>query len=135
MQKISILLISILFAAGCKETGPTGKNEVLTATDSIGISKADPLAGRNTGWVDSLVADYINRTENELMQAARKDTIPVEWFRDRTEDTDSAKYFVIQIGHSFENRFITDGWLYIDSLTRNIYEYDVPDDKLIKWPK
>jgi hypothetical protein len=30
---------------------------------------------------------------------------------------------------------VTDGWVYIDSLTRKIYEYDLPNDSLIKWEK
>jgi hypothetical protein len=30
-------------------------------------------------------------------------------------------------------RFVADGWVYIDSLTRKIYEYDLTNDSLIEW--
>ena len=79
---------------------------------------------------------YIDQTDDSLIKLARKDTIPEEWILDRTRETsDSAKYFIFQIGHTFEHKFITDKWVYIDSLKRNIYEYDFANDSLVKWPK
>jgi hypothetical protein len=122
MQKVFIPLIFFLLTLSCNES-----NRVDT--------KIDPLLNKKVTWVDSLVMKYINQTNDTLIKLARRDSIPVEWMLDRTEITGTTKYLVFQIGHSFEYRFITDKWLYIDSLTRNIYEYDLSSDSLIRWPK
>ena len=122
MQKIFISLIFVLLALSCNES-----NRVDT--------KIDPVVNKKVTWVDSLVMKYISQTNDTLIKLARRDNIPVEWMLDRTEITDTTKYLVFQIGHSFEHKFITDKWLYIDSLTRNIYEYDLLNDSLIRWPK
>jgi len=43
------------------------------------------------------------------------------------------------MGHDFTDsdgkRFITDSWVYIDSVKRKIYEYDVAKDTLVEWNK
>lgn len=122
MQKIFIPLIFVLLALSCNESNGVD-------------AKIDPLPNKKVSWVDSLVMKYINQTNDTIIKLARRDNIPVEWMLDRTENTDTAKYLVFQIGHSFEHKFLTDKWLYIDSLTRNIYEYDLPNDSLIRWPK
>jgi len=55
--------------------------------------------------------------------------------------TDTAKYFIFHLGHDVADkggknkRFVTDAWIYIDSLKRKIYEYDLPNDTLIEWKK
>jgi hypothetical protein len=121
MREISIVLISLLLFCGCKEK-PAQKKE-------------SSSSNANLTWADSLIIGYINQTDNEVIKAARKDSIPVEWMFDRAENTDSAKYFVFQLGHSFENKYITDSWLYIDSMTKSVNEYDIARDSLIKWRK
>ena len=62
-----------------------------------------------------------------------------EWIFDRTEKTDTANYLIYQIGHDVSDkgntnpRFVTDQWIYIDSLKNKLYEYDLPNDSLIEW--
>jgi len=120
----NILLIVIVFTTfpflnSCKEKA--------AHDNRVASSRSNPA------WIDTLIVKYVNETNNELVKIIRKDGIPFKWMFDRTENTDSAKFLVFQIGHSFENKFITDSWLYIDSLTRILYEYDVVNDSLIKW--
>ena len=110
----------MLFVISCKQ-GKQAKT-VTASTEKI-------------NWADSLVMKYINKTDDSLIVLIRKDTITEEWILDRRENSDSAKYLVFQIGHSFEHNFNTDKWLCIDSLTRNIYEYDFATDSLIRWRK
>ena len=91
--------------------------------------------------MDSLILKYIRHTNNPLIRLALKHTISEEWLLDKIENTDSAKFFIYHIGHDIEDsqgtnrRFVTDAWLYIDSLKRKIYEYDLPNDRLIEWKK
>lgn len=100
--------------------------------DTVQSVPAGTLAGASSKWTDSLIKDYISHSST-FAHEADKDSLV--YFLDRRENTDSARYLVYQLGHSTENRFSTDQWLYIDSLTRTIYEYDVVDDKLVKWKK
>ena len=92
-----------------------------------------------TTWKDSLIIKYFSTTKNELIRLAPKDRTEEEWLFDRVEKTDSAVYFIFHIGHDVEDknhtnkRFATDGWLYIDSLSRKLYEYDLPNEKLLEW--
>jgi hypothetical protein len=92
-------------------------------------------------WTDTILADYIKNTNNKLIRLALKDTFPEEWLFDRLENWDTTIYLVFHIGHDFldkgnmNKRFITDGWVYIDSFSRKLYEYDLPKDTLIEWKK
>lgn len=57
---------------------------------------------------------------------------------DEIKNTDTEKYYVFNIGHNVEDsggynkRFVTDGWVYIDSLTKK-YELNVQSDSLMHW--
>ena len=93
------------------------------------------VSGEKNNWLDSLTIKYINESNDSLIVLVRKDTIPFQWMLDRTEIRDLSKYFVIQIGHTFEHKFLADKWIYIDSLSKKFYEYDLPNDKLIEWTK
>lgn len=139
------LIASLLL--GCGQSG--NKKPVINKdssfnkpADSISNTKADILVNHNdtisnqADWINSLLKKYIGNAHNELVTLSRKDE---EALFDRTEKTDTAEYFVFQIGHDFADfagkRFITDSWVYIDSAKRKIYEYDVAKDMLIEWGK
>jgi hypothetical protein len=134
MQKIAIALILLIDLSACKEKSAQPASTTSTKKDSS-IVIQDSSGSTNPGWADSLITGYINQSDNQFIKMARKDRMSIESMFDRTEVTDTAKYFVFQIGHSFEYKYITDMWLYIDSVTRNIYEYDVAKDSLIRWTK
>jgi hypothetical protein len=101
----------------------------------------DNSAVKRTFWYDSLVLNYINNTDDELIKMARKDNIPEDWLLDIIKNTDTAKYYIFHLGHDVEDsggsnkHFVTDGWVYIDSLTRKMYELNVQTDHLIEWKK
>lgn len=60
------------------------------------------------------------------------DGYPVSYIKE-TDTRESRKFAVARIGHSFEHRYVTDQWIFIDSLSKQIYEYDIPNDSLILW--
>jgi hypothetical protein len=84
-------------------------------------------------WTDTLIRDYIHQKKLDTLRMEGKDTLQTTWLFDQIAHTDTATYLVFEVGHSFEHHYIPDKWLYIDSLTRNLYEYDLPADSLIKW--
>lgn len=138
MSKV-ILILSFVFAVtSCGQVDQKGSGKSTTPSiNSLG-SGSYPKAN----WYVELLNNYIKKSESDLIKSSRQDqAIKIEWLLDRVEDADSAKYYIFHIGHDVVDegntnpRFVTDGWVYIDSLTKTLYEYDLPNDKLIKWEK
>lgn len=86
-----------------------------------------------------LIKHYIRYSENALIKQARSMGIEEECLFDQVVTTDTAVYYSIQIGHDVTDgggmnpRFVTDQWIYIDTVKRELYEYDLPNDELSKW--
>lgn len=89
-------------------------------------------------WADGLAAEYIRRSEDPSIQQAVTDST-MEWLWDSLLHTDTAAYVVLRLGHEEytedKKSFATDRWLYVDTLSRKLYEYDVPNDSLVRWDK
>lgn len=124
MIKIHVPLI-ILFFCSCN----TDKSIETNNENSFNLKNTV-----QTNRIDSLVNHYLKTTNNEFVKINKKN---IEWFVDNTTVTDSNKFHIIHIGHQQRDekisnpRFVTDGWIYIDSSKSKIYEYDLPNDSLI----
>lgn len=131
----NIILVSVLFAfLSCNNK---------TKIENIDIDKQidSSLVLKSQNWYDLLVSDYINKSENELIKISLKNNEKIEWILDRIEKTDSTNYYIFNIGQSVSDndgsntRFSSNGWIYVDSISKKIYEYDLPNDSLIVWEK
>jgi hypothetical protein len=149
-MKVTVYIVALVtLTLGCgqvntdnstnQDTLLSKKGDVIVKVDTSKINLANNHSDTLKNWTDSLIKNYINYSDNKLIRLALKDKISEEWLFDQIIKTDTAKYFVFQIGHDVidsgetNKRFITDSWIYIDSLTKKIYEYDLPNDRLIKW--
>jgi hypothetical protein len=141
-KKNTILLLATITILSCKDTTKSQNDDAKKHFDSL--SKNNKLIkfevkSYNEIWYDNLIANYIKNSENKLIKSHIKNKDNMEWLLDRTEKTDSTNYFIFNIGQEVsekdgsELRFSSDGWIYIDSLTKKIYEYDLPNDSLILW--
>lgn len=130
-------LLTFLLTFLMVSCNPTNDKTIEKDESIDSLSKINPTA--QLKWYDSLVMAYIHQTENPLVKSTRDADISIDWRLDRTENTDTAKYLIFHIGHDMVDegntnpRFATDAWVYIDSVKRVVYEYDLPNDKLIKW--
>jgi len=128
------LLVIASLICSCNKSNPDHK----VSNPLHPLHKMTAANGVNS--YDQLIRQYIQQSDNKLLQLAHKDHDKIEWIMDRTEDTDSAKYFVYNIGHdvaeddSSNVRFVPYVWIYVDSLSKKVYEYDLSDDQLIEWP-
>jgi hypothetical protein len=130
----------LLFLAACSD-----RVEQHAANDRVdtapGLPPVQPFP-QDRPWYDPIVENYIRNATSPLIVSGRKEKNTVqEWLLDRTDITDSAHYFIFQIGRDVaeedgsEPRFATDGWIWIDSISRQVYEYDIAADSLMKWPR
>jgi hypothetical protein len=75
----------------------------------------------------------------DVLKQAHKNNFTLEWEYDNTLKTDSAVFDVYRIGHEIsrdegaDTRFIVDQWVYLDTLKKELYEYDAAANKLGKW--
>ena len=80
-------------------------------------------------WADEYIIKYLESNKDRLTEV---DGHPVTYIKETTE-RDERNYAMVKIGHSFESRYVTDQWIFVDSLTKEIYEYDLANDSLILW--
>lgn len=80
-------------------------------------------------WANDYITKYLDGNKDRLRKV---DDYPIAYIKDTTTRED-VKYVMVKIGHSFEHRYVTKQWIYIDSLSKVIYEYDLVNDSLIVW--
>lgn len=148
-KKTLLLLISFAFLS-CNKTSKVESQNTEKQTDSLSVNKETLKSETKTktqtktesktqNWYDDLIADYIKKSDNKLIKTSLKNKERIEWLLDRTEKTDSTNYYIFNIGQNVseedgsESRFTSNGWIYIDSISKKIYEYDLPNDSLIVW--
>ncbi len=126
----------VIVTFGCGQSDKKISNNQDTSSTNSGNNHSD----KKFNWYDTLIINYIKKSDN-LNYSRHDPAIRIEWLLDRVENTDTAKYIIFHIGHvavdegDINMRFVTDGWIYIDSLTKRFYEYDLPNDRLIEWKK
>nr|WP_294934835.1 hypothetical protein [uncultured Flavobacterium sp.] len=149
MKQTLLSAILVFSMAACNKTekehaGSTANLEVnKTASSIVNLHQNKPEndEASSVHWSAELLAYYIKNSDNELINQALKNNRKIEWLFDRTESIDSTKYLIFNIGLDVydegetNKRFSSCGWIYIDSLERKIYEYDLPNDTLIEWKK
>lgn len=151
MKKILYFFALIILTLSCGRDGKSTSKTLGTpfiADDSLMIkndirrinsTNINPYRLENS--IDSLIRNYITYSNNDLIKLSRKTKIQENWLFDQKINTDTATYYRFEIGHDVsdssgkELRFVTDTRIYIDSLTKEVYEYNVSDDSLIEWNK
>jgi len=144
-KKTLLLLISFAFLS-CNKTIKVEFQNTEKQTDFLSVNKETLKSETETktesktqNWYDDLIADYIKKSDNKLIKTSLNNKERIEWLLDRTEKTDSTNYYIFNIGQDVseedgtEPRFVSVGWIYIDSISKKIYEYDLPNDSLIVW--
>ena len=92
-------------------------------------------------WIDSLIENYVIQSKSPLINISQNKKVSEQWIFDQTINTDTANFLVFQIGHDeldngrTNKRFVTDKWVYVDSLKKRLYEYDITSDSLTLWSK
>lgn len=140
-----LIAVLLLIFMGCRqvEKPPIKINKadtVIKEQEKVNAPVPKPVdtsLNNNWNWADSLIADYIMHSDNELVKSYRGDTsIHEEWLFDSVRTIDSTKYLVYNVGHDHHDDeilvYVSDSWVFIDSLSRKLYEGQ-PDESLKEW--
>ncbi len=147
---LSFAAIMLASCGGYNSSTPkrdsTASATLINSADSFGADPAfeavqtydiDSALHTSLSWAVPLVQRYIQTTESQLIKQAREKGTNDEFLWDRLETNYDEVYVVFHIGHDLINadssRFVTDGWLYIDTTTRDLFEYDAIADSICKW--
>jgi hypothetical protein len=151
MKQLASILVLIVLVSGCQEVHQSKppeenlQNVIVDSLPQIASEGAAPekaiseLAEAEINWSDSLLKMYMAFGGTEALKQAHKSNFTLEWEYDNTLKTDSAVFDVYRIGHEIsrdegaDTRFIVDQWIYLDTLKKELYEYDAAANKLSKW--
>lgn len=134
MRKLTFLLLCLLLLESCSNHGhnkvevPEESPEVDTQALSDTQLTSDTLPEAAL-WADSSIMNYLDHNSERLTEV---DGYPISYMKYRATRK-GRTYAKVGIGHSFELRYVTEQLIFIDSLTKDVYEYDVLQDSLIPW--
>ena len=130
MKHITIIIATIFLLGSC-ETNKTKETEITQENHQHNPEQVNDTVPEMAIWADYFVIDYLEHNSERLTEV---DGCPISFIKDTITQL-GRKYAMVKIGHSFENRYVTDQMVFIDSSTKETYEYDPQNDSLISWSK
>jgi hypothetical protein len=76
---------------------------------------------------------YLANSKNELVKTAIQNPNTDLSYSIEEKDREGHSYIVLGISNDFEHHTNIIQWLYMESINRKLYEYDLPNDKLIQF--
>ncbi|HYV93808.1 MAG TPA: hypothetical protein VE978_18675 [Chitinophagales bacterium] len=135
MKSLAAIFISI-FILGITGCTSNSSHETRETKDSSDCAKTTiPKKMLQSDWKDSIVQKYIESSGDPLVAAIRNDTVHGLTYMYESEQRGGRSYITVRIGQSKEYRFVTSAWLYIDSMTKKVYDLDIPSDSLMELKK
>lgn len=96
-------------------------------------SKENELSSSYLDHLYKLAEYYIANSKKDLIKISLKNKEQLGYSVEKQKKNEK-DYYVLGIYTEFEHRVRPFQWLYIDPETDIIYEYDLPNDKLIEFP-
>jgi len=130
---IVLLLLSVSCMNHAKDPDPLNNLEQSAEDqEERNFIEIDSATAARLKWVDKAVKKYVNTSDKKNIRRFRKETC---WTWDRLEKRDGSTYVMVQLGHrkQGETHTVTAGWLAVDTLSQELYEYDLPNDNLVSW--
>ena len=84
-----------------------------------------------TDHIYEQVEYYLANSKNELVKSTLKDANADLSYSIEEKDRENHSYIVLGISNDFEHHTNIIQWLYFDDIHGKLYEYDLPNDKLI----
>lgn len=96
-------------------------------------SKENEISSTYLDHLYKLAEYYIVNSKKDLIKLFVKNRNALAYSVEK-QTKENKEYYVLGIYTESEHKINTFQWLYIDPETDTIYEYDLPNDKLIKFP-
>lgn len=96
-------------------------------------SKENEISSSYLDHLYKLAEYYIANSKKDLIKISLKNKEQLGYSVEK-QKKDEKEYYVLGIYVEFEHKVSPFQWLYIDPETDRIYEYDLPNDKLIEFP-
>lgn len=124
MKCIGIIVIIICAVlASCNNNHEKPNVSPQTATPKV----SDTTVFGEHPWADSSVQEYIAVERSQATKYA-------SWaYMMDTTRRDGRMYVIVRIGLNGADRFVTERIIYVDSATKDVYEYRYDDDSLERW--
>lgn len=145
MRKISLLFLFLTFLSCDKKQTKDEVIDLQTEVNQKDTLDTKTQSSKDTkefnDWKDKLIADYIRNSKKKLIKSSFESDEYIQWILDRTQKNDSTQFYIYNIGvdvaeeDGSEPRFSSCGWVYLDSVKRKLYEYDLPNDTIVEWKK
>lgn len=145
MRKIHVLFLFLTFLSCEKKETKDATKDLQTEVNQKDTLETNVQSAKDikvlNDWKDKLIADYIRNSKNELIKSSFENDEYIQWILDRTKKNDSTQFYIYNIGvdvaeeDGSEPRFSSCGWVYLDSVKRKLYEYDLPNDTIVEWKK
>ncbi|WP_166925132.1 hypothetical protein [Flavobacterium poyangense] len=84
-------------------------------------------------YLYTLVEYYLANSKKELVKVNLQNPDANLVYSIESGDKDGRSYTILGISNEFENHTSIIQWLYLDTETRKLYEYDLPNDQLIEF--
>lgn len=124
------LILSTLLWSSCTTNEKNNDVQILKDTPNKPQQGQDTI-NKKVEWADYFIIDYIDHNSDRLKEVRG---FPISYMSNITI-RDGRKYAEIKIGHSFDERYVTEQIIFIDSISKKIYEYDTVNDTLVLWSK
>ena len=145
MKKVSLALVLISLLSCKNDKTESVVDNLQTEINQKDILEVKPKSTKkielSKDWKNDLISYYVKNSKIELIVSALKSKDNLDWQFDQTIKNDSTQFYIYKIGvHVTEEdgsnpRFSSCGWVYLDSVKRKLYEYDLPNDTIVEWKK
>jgi len=96
-------------------------------------SEKDDYTDGFKDYLYTQVTYYLANSKNELVKNAIKNPDADLSYSIEEKDRDGRSYYLLGISNDFEHHTNILQWLYLDNENGNLYEYDLPNDKLVEF--
>ncbi len=127
-MKTYLLPCLCITVAAC--TQPATDSNTSQKDTSVTATKDSVNKELKIDWDEALIEKYL--TANAVRFYEKKQQRPS--YMKETTQRNGKRYTAVRIGQSNEAQFVTTQWIYLDSVSKKIYEYDIAEDSLIAWP-
>ena len=121
---ISIFLVLVLTSCSYNTS-----NKAVAKNDQQESTNISDSISEVAVWADEYISQYLDANNDRLAEVNGYPITYIKFIR----VLDDKKFAAVKIGHNFEHRFVTEQWIYIDSLTKEIFELHTPSDSLVPW--